>query len=158
MVSIIARRFKSTTFLSFSHPLGDDGPPSYRSVSAMYYHAYNCSIFAYIERCYFHTQQTRDLDAIGGQHQRRCAIVNPTLGQCCNNNDILVNLKVFVKTVLPWALNNAGAGYFMQYIYIYIIMKYVALILLNYDYIIYRSHLPRHLSTGSSSYSACMTT
>ena len=41
----------------------------------------------------------------------------------------------------------------MQYIYIYIIMKYVALILLNYEYIIYRSHLPRHLSSGS----ACMT-
>ena len=44
------------------------------------------------------------------------------------------------------------------YIYIYIIMKYVALILLNSEYIIYRSHLPRHLSTGSSSYSACMMT
>ena len=43
----------------------------------------------------------------------------------------------------------------MQYIYIYIIMKYVALILLNYEYIIYRSYLPRHLSTGSYSYSAC---
>ena len=71
---------------------------------------------------------------------------------------ILVNLKVFDKTVLPWALNNAGAGYFMQNIYIYIIMKYVALVLLNYDYIIYRSHLPRHLSTGSSSYNACMRT
>ena len=44
----------------------------------------------------------------------------------------------------------------MQYIYIYIIMN-VALILVNYEYIIYRSHLPRHLtclSTGSSSYSA----
>ena len=27
---------------------------------------------------------------------------------------------------------------------------------MNYEYIIYRSHLPRHLSTGSSSYSACM--
>ena len=44
----------------------------------------------------------------------------------------------------------------MQYIYIYIIMKYVDTILLNYQYIIYRSHLPRHLSTGSFSYSACM--
>ena len=33
----------------------------------------------------------------------------------------------------------------MQYIYFYIIMKYVALILLNYEYIIYRSHSPRHL-------------
>ena len=69
---------------------------------------------------------------------------------------ILVNLKKIVKTVLQWALNNAGACYFMQYIYFYIIMKYVALILLNYDYIIYCSHLPRHLSTGSSSDSACM--
>ena len=67
---------------------------------------------------------------------------------------ILGNLKVFVKTVLLWALNNARAGYFMQYIYIYIMMKYVALILLNYDYVIYRSHLPRHLSTGISSYNA----
>ena len=57
-----------------------------------------------------------------GQRQRRCANVNPT------TTTILVNLKVFVKTVLPWALNNAGAGYFMQYIYIYIIIKYVALI------------------------------
>ena len=85
----------------------------------------------------------------------------PTLTQHWVNvatTTILVNLKVFVKTVLPWALNNAGAGYFMQYIYIYIIMKYVALILLNYGYIIYRSHLPRHLGTGSSSYSACMRT
>ena len=44
------------------------------------------------------------------------------------------------------------------YIYIYIIMKYAALILLNYDYIIYSSHLSRQLSTGSSSYNACMRT
>ena len=44
----------------------------------------------------------------------------------------------------------------MQYIYIYIIMKYVAQIVLNYEYIIYPSHSPRHLSTDSSSYSACM--
>ena len=40
---------------------------------------------------------------------------------------ILVNLKVFVEPVLPWALNDD--------IYIYIIMKYAALILLNYEYI-----------------------
>ena len=49
--------------------------------------------------------------------------VVPTLTQHQVNvatTTILVNLKVFVKTVLPWALNNAGAGYFMQYIYIYI--------------------------------------
>ena len=85
------------------------------------------------------TQQTRDIDPMVGQRRRRCVNLNPTLGLCCNNNEI-VNLKVFVKTVLPWVLNNAGAGYFMQYIYIYIIMKYVALILLNYEYIIYRSH------------------
>ena len=45
----------------------------------------------------------------------------------------------------------------MQYIYIYIIMKYVALILLNYEYIIYRSHLPRHLCPSSSSYSPANT-
>ena len=101
------------------------------------------------------TQQTRDIDPMVGQRRRRCVNVNPTLGQCCNNNDSC-QFKSFCQNRLPWALNNAGAGYFMQYIYFYIIMKYVALILLNYGYIIYRSHLPRHLSTGSSSYSACM--
>ena len=50
---------------------------------------------------------------------------------------------MFVIAVLPWALDNARAGYFMLYIlYIYIIIKYVALILLNCEYIIYRGHLP----------------
>ena len=88
-----------------------------------------------IVRCYIRTQQTRDIDPIVDQRRRRCANVNPTLGQCCNNNDSCQNST----TVLPWALNNAGAGYFMQYIYIYIIIKYVALILLNYEYIIYRT-------------------
>ena len=53
----------------------------------MYHHAYNCSIFAYIVRCYVRIQQTRDIDAMVGQRRRRCDIVNPTLGQCCNNND-----------------------------------------------------------------------
>ena len=43
--------------------------------------------------------------------------VVPTLNQHLVNvatTTILVNLKVFVKTVLQWALNNAGAGSFMQ--------------------------------------------
>ena len=54
----------------------------------MYYHAYNnCSIFAYIVRCYVRTQQTRDINPMVGQRRRRCANVNPTLGQCSNNND-----------------------------------------------------------------------
>ena len=53
----------------------------------MYHHAYNCSIFAYIVRCYVRIQQTRDIDAMVGQRRRRCDIVNITLGQCCNNND-----------------------------------------------------------------------
>ena len=53
----------------------------------MYYHAYNRSIFAYLVRCYARTQQTRDIEAMVGQRRERCANVNPTLGQCCNNND-----------------------------------------------------------------------
>ena len=53
----------------------------------MYYNAYNCSIFAYIVRCYVRTQQTRDIDPMVGQRQGRCANVNPTLGQCCSNKD-----------------------------------------------------------------------
>ena len=86
----------------------------------MYYHAYNnCSIFAYIVSCYVRTQQTRDIDPMVGQRRIRCANVNPTLGDVATTT-ILVNLKVFNKTVLPWALNNAGAGYFMKYIYIFI--------------------------------------
>ena len=93
-----------------------------------------------------------------GQRLRRCANANPTLGQCCNNNDSCQFKSFCQNSTIPWALNNAGAGYFMQYIYIYIRMEYVALILLNYDYIIYRSNLPRHLGTGSSSYNACMMT
>ena len=47
-----------------------------------------------------------------GQRRRLCANVNPTLGHVTTTT-ILVNLKVFVKTVLPLALNNAGASYFM---------------------------------------------
>ena len=43
----------------------------------MYYHAYNCSIFAYIVRCCVRTQQTRDIDPMVGQRRRRCANVNP---------------------------------------------------------------------------------
>ena len=53
----------------------------------MYYHAYNCSIFAYIVRCYVRTQQTRDIDPMVGQ-------VNVAA------TTFLVNLKVFVETVL----------------------------------------------------------
>ena len=68
--------------------------------------------------CYFRSRQTPDIDPMLGQRRKRWVNVNSTLGQCCNNND-LVNLKVFVKTVLPWAHNKAGAGYFMQYIYLY---------------------------------------
>ena len=99
----------------------------------MYYHAYNYSIFVYLVRCYVRTQQTRDIDTIVGQRRRRCANVNPTLGQCCNNNDSCQFKSFCQNSTIPWALNNAGAGYFMHYIYIYIRMEYVALILLNYD-------------------------
>ena len=38
-------------------------------------------------RCYARTQQARDIDPMVGQRRKRCANVNPTLDQYCNNND-----------------------------------------------------------------------
>ena len=67
------------------------------------------------------TQQTPYIAPMLGQRRIRWPNVNPTLGQCLNKN-YSCQFKSFClnSSLLTWAHvrlhNNAGVGYFMQYI------------------------------------------